>query len=560
MPSLLKKLALSLFLPVLAGGFALAAAGKYSAETAKGNEPRLVFEEARQWQIAADAASVPKIGSLVEAASGNITLVEPAGIAQGDLMVACIGYRSNVPFTLPTGWALVATQQSSGDIDATNGIASGVMAYIVRGASAPSLVFTRTLGDVAQGRIIAYSGMSATPYDTGSANTLAVAAFDVTTASITTAEANELLVAMVSVGDDDTSTAFLAATAPATPSGATDTTTAPTVGTWIERADNTTLTGADNGLAIADAVKATAAATGTIQATVADNSRNVMIVGAFKNHPISVSGVVYTDEISTPYNCSVDNLTIGVSVNGGATATGACTLATGAFSITAANNPSAAGDPVVVFIDSAEIPKGTTVTLALDATSSITGLKIFQNRVIATSQSATAITNAKMATGDNSDVGIRYSVASGALTLETDMELHVFEGKTFTPGGSVTTQGGGGLHLAYSAVTGAAANFEANAVSISGDVTIDANTTLTASSGSLTVGGNWTNNGTFTNNGGTVTFNGAVAQTLTGATTWNNLIINNTYAAPDDTYDVDPGAVQTVAGTLTVTDGQWTPY
>ncbi|MFH0923975.1 MAG: hypothetical protein V1825_04560, partial [Candidatus Falkowbacteria bacterium] len=56
----LKKLALSLFLPGLAGGFALAAAGKYSAETAKGNEPRLVFEEARQWQIAADALSFKK--------------------------------------------------------------------------------------------------------------------------------------------------------------------------------------------------------------------------------------------------------------------------------------------------------------------------------------------------------------------------------------------------------------------------------------------------------------------------------------------------------------------
>ncbi len=221
-------------------------------------------------QEAQAAWGVPKIGTLVLAASGNVTLVEPAGIAEGDLMIACIGYRSNAAFTLPTGWTLVAIQQSLGDVDATNGIASGVMVYIVRGASAPDLVFTRTLGDVAQGRIIAYSGGTASPYDTGSANTLAVAAFDVTTASITTAEANELIVAMVSVGDNDTTSLFDAATDPATASGATDTVTAPTAGTWIERTDNTTLTGADHGLAIADAIKATAGITGVMQATVID--------------------------------------------------------------------------------------------------------------------------------------------------------------------------------------------------------------------------------------------------------------------------------------------------
>ncbi|MBU4338688.1 hypothetical protein KKB43_01150 [Patescibacteria group bacterium] len=253
-----------------------------------------IFNFPPKIQKAQAAWGVPKIGSLVEqagaAGAGDITLVEPAGIAQGDLMVACIGYRGSESFSLPSGWALVATQQSSGDVDPTNGIASGVMAYIVRGAAAPDLIFTRTItvaNGVAQGRIIAYSGGSATPYDTGSANTLAAAALDVTTASITTAEANELIVAMVSVGDADTTTAFDAATDPTTASGATDTTTAPTAGTWIERSDDTTLTGGDNGLAIADAIRSAAGITGTIQATVADDSRNVMIAGAFKMIPPS---------------------------------------------------------------------------------------------------------------------------------------------------------------------------------------------------------------------------------------------------------------------------------
>jgi hypothetical protein len=224
---------------------------------------------------------VPKIGSLVEVASGNITLTEPASVAQGDLMVACIGYRSNAAFTLPSGWTLCAPQQSSGDTDATNGIASGVMAYIVRGASAPSLVFTRTGGDVAQGRIISYSGGGSSPYVTGSSATLGSASATVTTATLTTPHANCLIVAMSSAGDTLSASAFDAATDPTTASGATDTTTAPTAGTWIERADNSTGTGADHGLAIADAVRATAGATGTIQATISASARHVMIAAVF---------------------------------------------------------------------------------------------------------------------------------------------------------------------------------------------------------------------------------------------------------------------------------------
>jgi hypothetical protein len=243
------------------------------------------------------AWGVPKIGALATpVASGDLTLAEPAGIAQGDLMVACISYRSNAAFTVPGDWNLVATQQSSGDTDATNGIASGLMMWTVRGGSAPTLTFTRTAGDVATGRIIAYTGgHPSAPYDTGSANTLGANSATVTTGTITTAEAGELLVAMTSAGDNLTASAFDAATDPTTASGATDTTTAPTAGTWIERSDDGTGTGADNALAIADAIRATAGATGTIQATISASARHVMIVGAFKlGAPLTVTPALGT--------------------------------------------------------------------------------------------------------------------------------------------------------------------------------------------------------------------------------------------------------------------------
>lgn len=225
----------------------------------------------------------PKIGTVAEAASGNLTLAEPAGIAEGDTMVACIGYRSNAAFTVPGDWELVATQQSSGDTDATNGIASGLMMWCVRGGSAPTLTFNRTSGNVAQGCIIAYTGgHPSAPFDTGSANTLGSASTTVTTAGFNTAEAGELIVAMTSAGDNLTAVSFFAATDPTGSSGATDTVTVPANGSWRERVDSGTGTGADHGLAIADAVRATAGATGTIQATISASARHVMIAAAFK--------------------------------------------------------------------------------------------------------------------------------------------------------------------------------------------------------------------------------------------------------------------------------------
>jgi hypothetical protein len=232
------------------------------------------------------AWAVPKLGTVAETTvtGGNLTLTEPAGVAQGDLMIAAIGCRDNAAFTVPADWNLVATQQSSGDTDATDGIAGAVMMYTIRGASAPTLTFNRTGGNVARGAIVSYGpGASTTAiYDTGSANTLGVGATTATTGTITTAVAGELIVAMLAAGDTNTVSAFDAATDPTTASGATDTTTAPTNGTWLERIDSSTATGADLGFGVADAIRANAGATGTIQATVSGPGRHAMVVGAWK--------------------------------------------------------------------------------------------------------------------------------------------------------------------------------------------------------------------------------------------------------------------------------------
>ena len=94
-----------------------------------------------------------------------------------------------------------------------------------------------------------------------------------------------------------------------------------------------------------------------------------------------------------------------------------------------------------------------------------------------------------------------------------------------------------------------------NAAVVCTDITIDSGSTLTTSgANTVTLSGNWTNNGTFTQNTGTVTFNGASAQTIVGTskTTFYNLIINNTTPA---TTVTNPTKAFAATGYLTITQG-----
>jgi hypothetical protein len=234
------------------------------------------------------AWGVPKIGALATpVASGDLTLAEPAGIASGDLMLACFAIRSNVGFTLPGDWNLV-DQELTGDTDATNGIASAQMFWTVRGGSAPTLTFSRTGGNLGMGRIIAYTGGHAsTPFDVSDSATADVTSTVTSGAGLTTAEAGELLVAITSAGDNFLCSNFVASTDPNLASGVIDTTTAPGNGTggasrWIKRADDTSGTGADGGLSVHDAVKASAGGTSTLTASFGTGARSAFVVGAFK--------------------------------------------------------------------------------------------------------------------------------------------------------------------------------------------------------------------------------------------------------------------------------------
>ncbi len=89
------------------------------------------------------------------------------------------------------------------------------------------------------------------------------------------------------------------------------------------------------------------------------------------------------------------------------------------------------------------------------------------------------------------------------------------------------------------------------------NLTINTSATLTNSAaGILSIYGNWTNNGSFTDNGvytdaGSVAFVGPTAQTITGATTFSNLTLNNTNGLTLNNTTTVNGILRLTLGTLT---------
>jgi hypothetical protein len=278
---------------------------------------------------------------------------------------------------------------------------------------------------------------------------------------------------------------------------------------------------------------------------------------------ITISGTIRQSNESTAYDCSANNLTVNVSVNGGANSTATCTAADGSFSVSA-SQPSSAGDPIVVSVDSGESVQATTVTLAADTTSAITDLDLYENRLIVRHEDAGPITNAKLATGDNGDAGIRYGVASSNLTVDNNIELHVWTGDTFIPGGIVTTQGSADFHIDDSAT----ATLATTGNTIAGDAVVDTGATLNLNANTTIDGGAIATAGT-----GTVATSGTPTVTLhgtgsigggSGAIAFYNLTIGDASAAATtmdsdvsiaNVLNVDTSDSMTIAASKTVTLG-----
>ena len=230
------------------------------------------------------------VSNVVTVTTTGHTLVT-TGIADpllpGDVLIACIGSRiaSASSVTLPSGgeWTLVDEELTNNILTTTSAIASGTMAICVRGASDPNLAFTHpTAAAPAMGRLIVYRPVNGVAQkDTQVGSTTATNVTAVSTTGLNTALAGELLVRMLVGGQEVGWSAFDAATDPTTSSGTNSNQTAdPIAGTWQERADSNTTTGNDMSLAIGDAIRATAGATGNLTATASAGAGHVSITVA----------------------------------------------------------------------------------------------------------------------------------------------------------------------------------------------------------------------------------------------------------------------------------------
>ena len=189
------------------------------------------------------------------------TLTEPAGVVQGDLLIAIFSSRiaSTASMASGTNWVNVTEQKTNNVVAAAStSIASGSMWYCIRGSVAPSYAFTHPVApSVAMGQVVAYRGGDQTlPVDIATSFTTATGVTAVSGGGLTTTAAGDLIVVGACGGRGAAWSAFDAATDPTTVSGAGGQTGGPTAGTWLERADNLTATGADTSLGIADAIRA----------------------------------------------------------------------------------------------------------------------------------------------------------------------------------------------------------------------------------------------------------------------------------------------------------------
>lgn len=220
-------------------------------------------------------------GTVANVASGNISPGLPAGIQEGDLLIAAIAYRSNAAFTLPSGgeWTQIA-QESSGNTSTTasTAISSLMFAYCVRGASDPNNTFTRTGGNVARGMIFAFrpgSGYAFGALDNSASYT---PASNTTTPTLSgwTPSGPALYIQFVAGADNVPSSGW-------THTGGSG------FSSWTEQEDSNTTSGADTNLSVAWATATGTTAITDFSVTKAASSRHAFAVAAFTEQVTEVT-------------------------------------------------------------------------------------------------------------------------------------------------------------------------------------------------------------------------------------------------------------------------------
>jgi len=208
------------------GAFILTISGTQQTSSALDVQGSRAYQAARagidwaSYQLLISAGAGPTFRSAASngrTSTGNLTINKPAGTVQNDVMVAGIGFRTNSPgspvehstdigITPPAGWTLVP----SGRIDNPNQSSSGLTVYYkVAGAGEPASYTwafacinvsggdtCNTLGfNAATGGILSFSNVdTTTPIDVENGRFATSNSYNLSTPSVTTTVANDMLV------------------------------------------------------------------------------------------------------------------------------------------------------------------------------------------------------------------------------------------------------------------------------------------------------------------------------------------------------------------------------
>jgi hypothetical protein len=266
------------------------------------------------------------------------------------------------------------------------------------------------------------------------------------------------------------------------------------------------------------------------------------------NIGITISGHVYSDEASSVSSgCDGSLQLVVLKVEGGGSFTASCAVGTGAYSI--ANVGFNPGDILTLYLASSSKKSA---TVSRGPTADISGMDIYEHRVIVRHEDATPLTIADMDQWDSgNDSNVPFLATQGGtntLTVIPNTKLVVWTGKTFAPAGNVTLQSGGtgtsydGSLELYSNSTFSAAGSQSH--SVGGNFTVDSGAAFTAANSTVTF--------TATTTGKTITPLTSTFYNIVFNGTGGNWAFGQTDATSTNDFTVSVGTVTLPTGTLEV--------
>ncbi len=277
------------------------------------------------------------------------------------------------------------------------------------------------------------------------------------------------------------------------------------------------------------------------------------------------SGVLYTNEGLTPLTGVAKTIKLAIGTSTVSTYSSTTVSSTGAWSISVpAGHWIGTSTPVTVWVDGDVSTRAALFTKAPSTTPSISGLDLYQNRVIVSHQGvATSTTLRDMSFYDSDDdADIQYSASStiSRFTVNANNELYIWPGKTFNATGTVTVNGNassaetdGSLHI------GTGATYSAGTTTLAGSF-VASSTAVYTSTSTLLFNATTTGKTIFapTTSLGTTTFNGVGGSWTfaTPATTSDLTITNGTVVAPSSILTITGDYSNT--GTFTHNSGTTT--